>query len=250
MSLPRSSPSKGNSSTKAPARRKAMEVDFFQKVLCKKSRLDAGAAAALARWYLDQIREVMPLQGSLRIERTCQMVPVRRRGFYRSLRKQQPVVEERKVWAAIQQVNHKQVVRMMREDKLLAVQPMRFVVTTNSTASLGKRTQTPSSSPDPLSCKEMQERFKKMETVPKEFVSLQGFLPEVENNSRTKPPNRVHYRDVRRGREAYESTRSSIWRDHGLEVRVLPGSTRSQFRSEAPGTGPFQRAGSVVCTPE
>jgi hypothetical protein len=33
----------------------------------------------------------MPLQGSLGIERICQMVPVSRRGFYQSLQEQQPV---------------------------------------------------------------------------------------------------------------------------------------------------------------
>ena len=102
----------------------------------------------------------MPLQGSLSIERMCQMVPVSRRGFYRSLQEQQPVVEEMEVRASIQQialehrrrygyrritaelhrrgmqVNHKRVVRMMREDNLLGVQPKRFVVTTNSSHKL------------------------------------------------------------------------------------------------------------------
>jgi putative transposase len=34
------------------------------------------------------------------------------------------------------QVNHKRVVRLMREDNLLAVQPKRFVVTTNSSHKL------------------------------------------------------------------------------------------------------------------
>jgi putative transposase len=98
----------------------------------------------------------MSLQGSLSIERMCQMVAVSRRGFYRSLQEQQPVEEEMEVRSAIQQialehrrrygyrriteelhrrgmpVNHKRVARMMREDNLLAVQPKRFVVTTNS----------------------------------------------------------------------------------------------------------------------
>ena len=36
----------------------------------------------------------MSLQGSLSIERMCQMVPVSRRSFYRSLKEQQPVEEE------------------------------------------------------------------------------------------------------------------------------------------------------------
>jgi transposase InsO family protein len=98
----------------------------------------------------------MSLQGSLSIERMCQMVPVSRRSFYRSLQEQQPVEEEMEVRASIQQialehrrrygyrritaelhrrgmqVNHKRVVQMMREDNLLGVQPKQFVVTTNS----------------------------------------------------------------------------------------------------------------------
>jgi putative transposase len=46
----------------------------------------------------------MSLQGSLSIERMCQMVPVSRRGFYRSLKEQQPVEEEMEVRSAIQQI--------------------------------------------------------------------------------------------------------------------------------------------------
>src|SRR6266849_4845984 len=104
----------------------------------------------------EQIREVMPLQGSLSIERLCQLVAVSRRSFYRSLKERQPTEEEMEVRSAIQQialehrrrygyrritaelhrrgmqVNHKRVVRIMREDSLLGMQPKRFVVTTNS----------------------------------------------------------------------------------------------------------------------
>jgi putative transposase len=98
----------------------------------------------------------MSLQGSLSIERMCQLVAVSRRSFYRSLKERQPVDEEMEVRSAIQQialehrrrygyrritaelhrrgmpVNHKRVVRIMREDNLLGIQPKRFVVTTNS----------------------------------------------------------------------------------------------------------------------
>jgi putative transposase len=98
----------------------------------------------------------MSLQGSLGIESICQMVSVSRRDFYRSLKEQQPVEEEMEVRSAIQQialehrrcygyrrittelhrrgmqVNHKRVGQMMQEDNLLALQPNRFVVTTNS----------------------------------------------------------------------------------------------------------------------
>jgi len=84
------------------------------------------------------------LQGSLSIERMCQLAEVSRAGFYRSLQEQQPVQEEMEVRSAIQQialehrrrygyrrisaelrrqgmpVNHKRVLWMMREDNLLA----------------------------------------------------------------------------------------------------------------------------------
>jgi transposase InsO family protein len=98
----------------------------------------------------------MSLQGSLCIERMCQLAQVSRAGFYRSLQAQQPLQEEMEVRAVIQQivlqhrrrygyrrvtaalrrqgllVNHKRVARLMREDNLLAVQPRAFVVTTDS----------------------------------------------------------------------------------------------------------------------
>ena len=98
----------------------------------------------------------MPLQGSLSIERMCQLAGVSRAGFYRSLQDRAPVEEEMEVRSAIQQiaiehrrrygyrrisaelrrrgmlVNHKRVSRIMREDNLLAVQPRAFVVTTDS----------------------------------------------------------------------------------------------------------------------
>ena len=98
----------------------------------------------------------MSLQGSLSIERMCQLAQVSRAGFYRSLQEPPPVKEEMEVRAAIQQivlehrrrygnrrvtaelrrrglrVNHKRVARLMREDNLLAVQPRAFVVTTDS----------------------------------------------------------------------------------------------------------------------
>jgi len=99
---------------------------------------------------------MMSRQGGLRIERMCQLAPVSRAGFYRSLQEAQPVEEEMMVRAEIQQialahrrrygyrritaelrrrgllVNHKRVVRLMREDTLLAVQPRAFVVTTEA----------------------------------------------------------------------------------------------------------------------
>jgi len=98
----------------------------------------------------------MSLQGSLSIERMCQLAQVSRAGFYRSWQESQPVQEEMEVRSAIQEivlkhrrrygyrrvtvelrrrglvVNHKRVARLMKEDNLLAVQPRAFVVTTDS----------------------------------------------------------------------------------------------------------------------
>ena len=96
------------------------------------------------------------MQGSLSIERMCQLARVSRAGFYRSLQERMPVEEDMEVRSAIQQialehrrrygyrrvtaelrrrgmlVNHKRVARIMREDNLLAVQPKHFVMTTDS----------------------------------------------------------------------------------------------------------------------
>ena len=104
----------------------------------------------------DEIQEVMPLQGSLSIERMCQLAGVSRAGFYRSLQDRAPIEEDMEVRSVIQQiavehrrrygyrrisaelrrrgmlVNHKRVLRIIREDNLLAVQPRTFVVTTDS----------------------------------------------------------------------------------------------------------------------
>jgi len=99
---------------------------------------------------------MMSLQGSLSIERMCYLTQVSRAGFYRFLQEQMPVQEELEVQSAIQQialehrrrygyrrisaelrrrgmvVNHKRVVRIMREDNLLALGSRKFVVTTDS----------------------------------------------------------------------------------------------------------------------
>src|SRR3981081_2890278 len=129
---------------------------FFQKCLAKNRGSTPGQQRLWRNGIYDQIREVMSLQGSLSIERMCQMVPVSRRGFYRSLKEQQAAEEEMEVRSAIQQialehrrrygyrritaelhrrgtpVNPKRVARIMLEDNLLGMQPKHFVFTTNS----------------------------------------------------------------------------------------------------------------------
>ena len=98
----------------------------------------------------------MPTQGSLGVEPMCRLAGVSRAGFYRFLQPRYPGEEEMEVRSAIQEivlehrrrygyrrvaaelhrrgmaVNHKRVLRLMREDNLLSVQPKAFVVTTQS----------------------------------------------------------------------------------------------------------------------
>lgn len=96
------------------------------------------------------------MQGKLSVERMCQLAGVSRAGFYRHLSATDPIAEDMELRAAIQQivvrhkrrygyrrirvelaqaglrVNHKRLLRLMREDNLLAVQPKAFVCTTET----------------------------------------------------------------------------------------------------------------------
>jgi transposase InsO family protein len=98
----------------------------------------------------------MPLQGSLTVERMCQLAAASRAGFYRYLQESAPGEEDMAVRARVQEVvlahrrrygclrvtaelrqqgmlvNHKRVARMMREDDLLAIRYRKFVPTTDS----------------------------------------------------------------------------------------------------------------------
>jgi putative transposase len=90
------------------------------------------------------------------IRQMCDMAAVSRAGYYRSWRKKEPRVEETALRDAIQKealsqrhrggyrpvtralknngwvINHKRVLRLMREDNLLSIRRRRFVVTTDS----------------------------------------------------------------------------------------------------------------------
>ncbi|HEV2324067.1 MAG TPA: IS3 family transposase [Terracidiphilus sp.] len=98
----------------------------------------------------------MPLADSLGVEPMCRLAGVSRAGFYRFLQPRYPGEEEMEVRHAIQQivvehrrrygyrrvtielgrrgmrVNHKRVLRLMREDNLLGIEPKAFVATTDS----------------------------------------------------------------------------------------------------------------------
>ena len=97
----------------------------------------------------------------LSVEKMCQVAVVSRAGYYRSFAQQCPEEEEMMVRAVIQKivvehrrrygyrrvwfelnhklgmvVNHKRVLRLMREDNLLALQRKQYVMTTDSNHSL------------------------------------------------------------------------------------------------------------------
>jgi putative transposase len=122
---------------------KAVEVDFFrgalQKVEARRQRNEiSGEKASTTKFE-------MPLQGSLSIERMCQLAQVSRAGFYRFLQSQAPAEEDMTMRSTIQEialehrqrygyrrvtaelrrrgmmVNHKRVSRMMRADNLLTI---------------------------------------------------------------------------------------------------------------------------------
>ena len=97
---------------------------------------------------------MMPLADSLGVEPMCRLAAVSRAGFYRFLEQRHPGEEDMELRSSIQQivlehrrrygyrrvavelrrrglaVNHKRVLRLMREDNLLSVEPKTFVVTT------------------------------------------------------------------------------------------------------------------------
>jgi transposase InsO family protein len=99
---------------------------------------------------------MMPTADSLGIEPMCRLAAVSRAGFYRFLQPRYPGEEEMEVRNTIQQivvehrhrygyrrvtaelrrrgmvVNRKRVLRLMREDNLLGIEPRAFVVTTQS----------------------------------------------------------------------------------------------------------------------
>lgn len=95
------------------------------------------------------------MQGSLTIRELCESAQVSRAGYYRNWRSQAPKEEEIALRDAIQRlalhdrkrgyrlireylkregwvVNHKRVLRLMRQDNLLSIRRRRFVVTTDS----------------------------------------------------------------------------------------------------------------------
>jgi transposase InsO family protein len=122
---------------------KTLEMDFFRTALQKieARRRNSGISGE----QVSTMQFETPLQGSLSVERMCQLGQVSRAGFYRYLQARAPIEERMTVRSAIQEialqhrlrygyrritvelrqrgmnVNHKRVARMMRNDNLLTI---------------------------------------------------------------------------------------------------------------------------------
>ena len=122
---------------------KTVEVDFFrgalQKAEARRQRNENSGAKGSTKKF------ETPLQGSLSIERMCQLAHVSRAGFYRFLQSRAPAEEDMTMRSTIQEialehrqrygyrrvtaelrrrgmmVNHKRVSRMIRADNLLMI---------------------------------------------------------------------------------------------------------------------------------
>ena len=101
------------------------------------------------------MRQEMQRQGEYTIREMCESARVSRASYYRSWKKQEPKQERMAIRDAIQRqalkdrhcgyrrilrelkregwiVNHKRVLRLMRQDNLLSIRRRRFVITTDS----------------------------------------------------------------------------------------------------------------------
>jgi putative transposase len=101
------------------------------------------------------MRQEMQMQGGMTIHEMCESSRVSRASYYRSWKKREPKQEQVALGDAIQRlalkdrhcgyrrigrllkregwvVNHKRVLRLMREDNLLSIRRRRFVITTDS----------------------------------------------------------------------------------------------------------------------
>ena len=71
-------------------------MNFFKRCLAKNRGSSPAEQKLWREGVYDQIREVMPMQGRLSIERKC-LAQVSRVGFYRSMAEKMPAEEELEV---------------------------------------------------------------------------------------------------------------------------------------------------------
>jgi putative transposase len=134
---------------------KTVELDFFQWCLAKSRGSTPEQRYDWREGIYEEIRELMPMQGSLGIDWMCQLAGVSRAGFYRSFQQRAPVEAGMATRSAIREiavarrrrygyrrimpelrhrgvvVNHRQVLRILNEDNLMGIQRRPFLATTD-----------------------------------------------------------------------------------------------------------------------
>ena len=88
--------------TQAGVGREGVGSGFFQRGLAHRRGATPAERNSWRAGIYAHIRDVMSRQGSLSIERMCDLAQVSRAGFYRSLQADQPIEEEMAVRTAIQ----------------------------------------------------------------------------------------------------------------------------------------------------
>src|SRR5260221_11407827 len=88
-----SSAGQGSRTVEAGLGGEGVGVGFFQRCLAQNRGATPGGRKHWREGIYDQIRGVMSVQGSLSVERMCQLPPVSRAGYYRSLQDQKPAEE-------------------------------------------------------------------------------------------------------------------------------------------------------------
>src|SRR5260221_10689207 len=105
-----SSAGQGSRAVEAGLGGEGVGVGFFQRCLAQNRGATPGGRKHWREGIYDQIRGVMSVQGSLSVERMCQLAPVSRAGYYRSLQEQKPVEEDMAVRSGVERkgLGHRQ----------------------------------------------------------------------------------------------------------------------------------------------
>ena len=134
--------------------KQAAELDFFEPSLRCLAAREAGQRRSNREQLYAVINETRA-EGRLSIEQACELAGVSRAGYYRQLARVKPAEADielrdrmqritlsnrrygyRRVSAELHRqgfrVNHKKVLRLMRNDNLLAIRKRRYVLTTDS----------------------------------------------------------------------------------------------------------------------
>ena len=212
----------GNPPTKEAAGRENQGSGFFQRCLAKNRGSTPEARRNWRDDIYEQIREVMSLQGSLSLERMCQLVPVSRRSFYRSLARKYRIGHAKASDGQVaiplggrrsheeQQLNSGEIVVSPRQEKSPIDAPWAHTPLDSSSLHAGRDDPSPVEAPDagdkievPVPAQEWQRMLAAERRYPQIVrgngptrlfqlqadgrVGVSGFLVDVQNQHRSDP---------------------------------------------------------------